>query len=451
MYKLHIPSTLLAGWMLATGFASAAAQQGPLDSLVDEGLRANLGLAQVRYRDSQSVARVQAARGLFLPSVDLDARYSRVSGGLDFGDLVNPAYVALNQLTGTSQYPTDLSLVLPFQQDMRLRAAVPLFNPTVIANYSLARNQRGLSQSQVGGAARALAATIQLAWLRHATAVRSVALYRSTLDIIEENLRVSERLVAAGTATPDNVSRARADLAEMEQRVADATRLRDAAARAFNQLLQRPLDTPVAMIPDSALMRPIDVPLGAALESAVERRDELKEAAWGVKVAQAQTKLATASFLPAISLAGDVGYQGNKVRFTGENDFAVASLVLQWNLFRGGADAARRAEGQFATASARAAERDAASAVELDVRQAYEAARVAEQEIGVAGQRLVAARRTFDLVQRRYDEGLAPHIEFTQARSDYTNAGINEIITRYAYLARLVELERAAALRDISY
>jgi len=328
---------------------------------------------------------------------------------------------------------------------------VPLFNPTVIANYSLAKGQRGLAQSQLGGTARTLAANIQLAWLRHAVAARSVELYRSTVDILQENLRVSERLVAAGTATPDNVSRARADLAETEQRLADATRLRDAAGRFFNQLLQRPLDTPVAVLPDSALMRPLDVPLPAALESGAEHRDEIKEADWGVKVAQAQTKIATASFLPAISLAGDVGYQGNRVRFTSQNNFAVASLVVQWNLFRGGADAARRAEGQFATAAARAASRDAASQVELQVREAYEAAQVAEQDIVVAGDRLAAARRTFDLVRRRYDEGLAPHLDFTQARADFTNAGLNEILTRYAYVARLVELERAAALRPLDY
>lgn len=449
MYK-HPDLMRIAFFLLVLAPGAAAAQQWPLDSLVSEGLRANLGLAQARFRDSQSVAGVRAARGLFLPTVDVDARYSRVSGGLDFGDLVNPAYAALNQLTGTDQFPTDLSLVLPFQQDMRLRAVVPLFNPAVIANYSLSKGQRGVAQSQLGGSTRQLAAGIQLAWLRHAAAVRSVELYRNTMDILQENLRVSERLVAAGTATPDNVSRARADLAETEQRLADATRLRDAAARAFNQLLQRPLDTPVASIPDSALMRPIGLSLGAALQSASDRRDELQEAAWGIKVAQAQSRLATASFLPSVALAGDVGYQGNKIRFTGENDFAVASLVLQWNLFRGGSDAARRAQAQFATASARAASQDAASQVELEVRQAHEAATIAEQEIAVAGQRLAAARRTFELVRRRYDEGLAPHLDFTQARADYTNAGLNEILTRYAYVARLVELERAAALRAIN-
>src|SRR5262245_44557729 len=50
-----------------------------------------------------------AVRAGYLPSVDLDARYTRTFGNqLDLGALVNPAYAALNQLTGTQQFPTDV-------------------------------------------------------------------------------------------------------------------------------------------------------------------------------------------------------------------------------------------------------------------------------------------------------------------------------------------------------
>jgi outer membrane protein TolC len=438
---------LLAVVLAAT--APLVAQQDPLGALVREGLENNLGLTETRLETTQRELDVTRARALFLPTAGVDARYSALSGVLDIGQFINPAYQTLNQLTGTNAFPTDLRITQPFKQDMRVRVTQPLFDASILANYSLARSLREVQRGRLGGSARELAAGIQLGYLQYASARQVVALYRSTLDVLQENLRVSERLVAAGSITPDAVSRARADLSETTQRLAEAEQQRDAAVRALNQLLNRPLDRPVEVIPDSALAFPLTLTLDEALARASDAREELQEADFGIRAARAQTRLAEASFLPSVALAVDYGFQGNRLRFSGDNDFTVASLVVQWNLFNGGRDAARRRQGRLETERAQVARADLETRIALQVRQAYEAAVVARDAIPTAGTRLEAAGRTFELVRRRYDEGLAPHLEFTQARADLTNAGLNEILTRYAYAARYVELERAAALRTI--
>ena len=427
----------------------AAAQQNPLDALVHEGLEQNLGLTQERLVTDERSLDVTRARALFLPTAGVDARYSALSGVLDIGDLVNPAYRALNQLTGTNAFPTDLSITQPFKQDMRVRVTQPLFDASILANYSLARSLREIQHGRLGAAARDLAEGIELGYLQFASARQVAALYGSTLEVLRENLRVSERLVAAGSATPDAVSRARADLSETTQRLAEAEQQRDAAARALNQLLHRALDRPVEVIPDSALAFPLAPTLDEALARAHDARDELREADFGVRAARAQTRLAEASFLPSVALAVDYGFQGDRLRFSGANDFTAVSVVVQWNLFNGGRDAARRRQGRLETERAQVAREDLETRIALQVRQAYDAAVVAREAIPTAGARLEAAARTFELVRRRYDEGLAPHLEFTQARADFTNAGLNQILTRYTYAARYVELERVAALRTI--
>jgi outer membrane protein TolC len=427
----------------------AAAQQNPLDALVHEGLEQNLVLTQERLVTDERNLDVTRARALFLPTAGVDARYSALSGVLDIGDLVNPAYRALNQLTGTNAFPTDLSITQPFKQDMRVRVTQPLFDASILANYSLARSLREIQHGRLGAAARDLAEGIELGYLQFASARQVAALYGSTLEVLRENLRVSERLVAAGSATPDAVSRARADLSETTQRLAEADQQRDAAGRALNQLLHRALDRPVEVIPDSALAFPLAPTLDEALARAHDARDELREADFGVRAARAQTRLAEASFLPSVALAVDYGFQGDRLRFSGANDFTAVSVVVQWNLFNGGRDAARRRQGRLETERAQVAREDLETRIALQVRQAYDAAVVAREAIPTAGARLEAAARTFELVRRRYDEGLAPHLEFTQARADFTNAGLNQILTRYTYAARYVELERVAALRTI--
>jgi outer membrane protein TolC len=440
-------SALLA--LLATLPAAAPAQESPLDALVREGIRNNLGLRQERLEDARSEAAVRQARGLYLPAVSLDARYSRTSGVLDIGDLVNPAYAALNQLTRSDAFPTDVDARLPLAQETKLRLTQPLFQPAVRENHRLARSLRGLQGAELAAATRQLAADVQAAYLGHAGAVRVVETYRATLPLLDENLRVNERLVANGRATSEGVYRARAERSETLQQLAEAERQRDAAARGLNFLLGRPLDAPVDVLPDSTLDAAADVPLDEALRSALGAREELAQADFGIRAAESQGRLARATYLPGVSLAVDYGVQGQRYRFGADDDFAVASLVLQWSVFNGGQDAARGQAARLDTERARTRRAELERAVEMQVKQAWEAVASARTARAAADDRLAAARRTFELVSRRWEEGIAPHIEFVDARTAYTAARLNAVLTLYDHALRRVELERAAALRRL--
>src|SRR5574341_414981 len=61
--------------------ASLTAQRpDPLGSLVAEALRTNLSLTGERLAERRAAADVRDARGLFLPSLGVESRYSRVVG-----------------------------------------------------------------------------------------------------------------------------------------------------------------------------------------------------------------------------------------------------------------------------------------------------------------------------------------------------------------------------------
>ncbi|MGH7546194.1 MAG: TolC family protein, partial [Gemmatimonadota bacterium] len=114
----------------------------PLAHLVEEAIRHNLALEQARLSEDRAGAEAREARGLFLPALALESRYSEQDGTLNFGDFVNPAYAALNEMSGTNRFPTDLDFTLPFQHESRLRLTQPLFNERIRANYALARHRR---------------------------------------------------------------------------------------------------------------------------------------------------------------------------------------------------------------------------------------------------------------------------------------------------------------------
>lgn len=421
-----------------------------LNALVQEALARNLALAREALTERQGASGVRQARGLLLPTLAVDARYSEFSGVVDIGEFINPAYAALNQLLGSSAFPTDVAATLPFRQDTRLRATQLLYSQAAIEQWRLARTMHGVTQAQRELAARQLAADIQLSWLSYAGAARLVDVYAAALDVLEENERVADRLVQRGAGTVDAVYRARADRAEVAQELADAERTRDDARRLLNLLIDRDPETPVAVVDDSTLVRPLPENRDVTMRDALARREEMRQASLGVDAASRQLKLAGAAFLPTVALAAEWGIQGDRYRFDGSGNVALASLVLQWNLFNGGQDAARREQATMERRKAELRQRETERRITVQVAQAWAAAEVAQRGLGTSAARLDAAQRSFTLVSRRYDEGLAPHVEFVAARSALTQAELNAVLTRFTYAARRVELERAAALRALT-
>ena len=433
--------------------AAQSPSPNPVDAYVRQALRANLSLAQAQLDEDRADAALHEARALRLPSLAFSSRRTRTDGGLDLGTLVNPAYRALNQLTGTSAFPTNVGLTLPFAQETRVRLAQPIFQPAIGAGVRAASAERDAQSAGVRAAARRLAAEVQTSYWAIASATRVAELFRATLPLMDENVRVNERLLANGTVTPEAVLRSRAERSEVVQQLADAEQRESAALRSFNLLLDRPLDAAVELLSDSALALVVDttanLTLDELLRHALAARDELREDDFGVAAASAQEKAATAAFLPTVAVALDYGVQGNTYRFDREHDALAASVVVEWNLFNGGRDEARRQQASIGERRARVARTEIERRIELDVRQAYDALQVARAGIGTARDRVAAARRSFELVTRRHAEGMASQIEFIDARTAYTRAELNLILTRQSYAVRAVELERAAALRVI--
>jgi outer membrane protein len=447
--RILIPAVVL-GWLLRPGTPAISAQQSPLDDYVAEGLSRNLTLMEERLALARADAGVRQARGRWLPSLTFNARYSERSGDiLDLGDLVNPAFGALNQLLGSDQFPTDVSLKQPYKQETVLRLTQPLFLPAASAGVTIARNVREGQAAATGAAIRRIAAGIRLAYLDLARATRVAELARATLALLEENLRVSQALVDHGAATPDVLLRARADRSEGEQRLAEAGRLVEAARGAFNLLLERPLEQQVELSADSALRLSLEAPLDRVLASGLATREELHQLDAGVRAAAGQERQATSAFLPTLVAAVDYGFQGERYRFAADRDFLIASLVLQWNLFNGGQDRARRDQARFEGERLRTEREATRRRIELEIRTAWRAAEVAGQARATAADRLASAERNYGLVERKYRAGAAPQIELIDARTSYTGARLNLILTTYDYFARCVDLDRAAALYPV--
>lgn len=443
--RIHRAAALFVSLGLLT--LPLTAQSRVVDDYVSLGLKQNLGVRQEDLEVRKSGAVLKEARANFLPSATINARNSSVRGNqIDFGSFINPVFVTLNQLTGTANFPTDVVLRLPLKQETSIRLAQPIFQPAAFAGYRAAGAARDAQSATRDARVTQVAADIRSAYLQHAKARRLAELRAATRLLLEAQVRVMARLIDAGRATPDALSRARAELSDAVQREAEAAQLVGATRQAFNMMLARPLESAIDIVADSS-MGFVEMPtLDVAITSGTAQRAELRALGAAEKAAVAQRRLAQSAFLPNVALAVDYGVQGNEYRFASDADFTTISVVASWNLFNGGRDAARAEQAGLEAQRIALQTDDAKRGVELQVRLAWQSAEVARAAIATAEEQRIAAARTHELVRRRAEEGLASPLELSQARTQLTAAELNAVFTTYDYYLRRVELDRAAAL-----
>jgi len=433
----------------------AAPTSSVLDGYVAQGLQSNLALQQRRASRDKAEAALQGARALFYPTLDFNARYSVADGGRNIevpvGDLLNSTYATLNQLTGSEKFPQLQNQSTPFlrprEHETKLRLSVPVYQPALRFNHAISREQAQVEALDVQRYRRELVKEIKVSYFNYLAAQRVIALYERTQKLVERNKRVNEKLVQNQRATPDVVYRSQAEISGVQQQLAEARKNEQVARAYFNFLLNQPQDQPIQALPDSMLSLPEPLPLTALNEAAGAGREEVKQQQKAVDIAKLGLGLARSRYQPTVAGLVDHGYQGPTYDFSNRNGnrFTQASLVLNWTLFGGLQNRAQtdRARAEQRQQSARLQE--VQSQIGLEVRQDYYELLAARAQVQAAEDRVRSAAQAFRLVSRQYEEGLTPLVQFIDARTTFTNAELNVLLTKYAYLGQLANTERSAA------
>ena len=433
-------------------------QHNVLDKYINQGLKNNLALKQEQFSLEKSLQALTEARGMFLPSVSIEARYSRAGGGrvIEFpvGDLMNPVYGTLNQylasISQTPFFPTDLqNEQIPFlreeEHDTKIRITQPVFQPAIYYNYKIKSKLNEVQRAKLSIFKRQLTADIKTAYFKYLIAVRGEELCHRTMLLVKENLWVSEKLFQNGKATEEVVFRAKAEISELEQKLAEVEKNRKLAAAYLNFLINRPLESPIEIIDDSVLNFNHELNLEQAQAQALHNREEFQQLKSAIEAAKSSVGLASSSFLPGVSGVFDYGFQGEEYSFTEKDDYWMASLVLQWNLFNGFQDKSKRSKAALDKSKLETQLMELEQQIKLQVQEAYSNLVVAGKTITSVNERLNSARKSFRIINKKYEQGMAPQIEYLNARNTFTNAEANQIIARYDYGIKRAEFERVVA------
>lgn len=409
-----------------------------MDGLVRDAEVSSLALAGAEAEVAGQLAELDAARARFLPSIDLDLRYSRADGGrsVSFPNPAIPGEVL------------SFNFLRSREQESVLRLTQPLFDRRITSASRIAGAEYEASREAREALRARLRRDVRQGFLAWLAAGESAAILEASLEAALENERVNGSLYENGKVTRDQLLRAEADRLEVEEQLTAARAAGENARRYVNLLRSKPLDDPLT----AAAATDADIaswwnqvratPDALASRAARERR-ELRQVERGIEAAAAAEDLARAAFTPRLALAIDTGIQGETYGFGADDRFTLASLVLRFNLFAGGGDRAAVREARARSAQLRAQRDQLAQQVALEVAAALQDYAVAEASLRRADKRVEAAEGAFDIARRKRDLGQIAQVEFIDARRALTQARLSRQFSRYEALGALVAIEYA--------
>lgn len=423
------------------------AQEDVLDNYVRQGLDSNLVIVQKELSLKKALNGLASAKSLYLPNVSFDMTYTTASGGrsidLPIGDMLNPVYATLNQLTNSMSFPSITNQQINFlpknYYDARIRTSIPLINTDIKHNKEINKHLSVISQQEIEIYERELVMEIKIAYYNYRSAVDAVAIYQNALSLAQEGKRVHEKLLEVGKGLPAYVIRANAEIAQHEAKIAEAQQQEKNAKYYFNALLKRDKNEDILV---EKYTVPIEYP---GIPSAAKDREELESLATNVAIQETLVKMNKQVYIPKLNAFLDLGSQAEGMRVNRHSAYYMLGAQLSFPIFSGNRNKLKVQESQLAVAEAQNKLEQAKQQLGLvvDIAQNEVLSTYKNYESTVA--QLEAADTYQRLIQRGFAAGVNTYIETVDARTQFINAKLAHNIASYKYLSAWAKYEREAA------
>jgi len=425
-----------------------------LDTYINTALENNLTLQQKEYSYQKSLEALNEAKRMFLPTVSFEARYTVAEGGrtviIPFGDMINPAYNNLNAVNQSinlpvSQYPEienqSLSFVRSPEQETKLVVGVPVFNAAIIQNHKIQKSVVEVEKINVEIYKRELVKEVKEAYVTYLQAEQIYKLYNNTLNTVKQNLKNRQSLFTNDKITIDEVYAAKAQVKQVEKDLTEADKNRIVASSWFNFLLNRDFDTEIE-IEQIAVSVISNYKLEDIKNAALTNREEFSQLDKYIEIQKNTVKLEKGSALPKVSLFGQYGNQGTDYSFDSESDLAVMGVSMKWDLFTSGRRKSKINQAKIDRNITESRKLEVERQVQLEVIDAYYSIQTAMQGIGLANEELQNYQKSYNLVEKKYQQGMVNYLEYSNSLNNKLNAENKLILAQYSYQLEQIKLER---------
>ena len=382
----------------------------------------------------QAELRSKEARAALLPDVEGAFSYENRTAnlaamGISLTRLPFPGF----------EFPT---FVGPFlTMDARASVTQSVFDVSSIRKFQASKVGVSAARSDSESASEQVAAVVARAYLGAVRADTDVETAQANVMLSQAVLRQAENQKNAGTGTGIEITRARVQLANDQQRLLVTENARRAAHLQLMRAMGVRLDTEVQLT-DGLRYVPVDaLTLENARAQALRDRPDYKAQQEREANARLMASATVMERLPSLAAFGDYGSSGSA--FSNSLPTRTYGISLKVPLWDGARRDARRAESASQHRAEAIRTNDVREQIELDVRLALDALSSAQDQVRVAKDGLDLAESELEQARRRYQAGISDSLEVTDAQTRLERARDNQTAALYNYNVARIDLAQA--------
>lgn len=443
---------LISLQLLVIFFTTQSLYAQSLDEYIRQGIDANQVLQQKTIALDKAMLALKIANGMFAPSVGLIGNYTTGDGGrsiaLPVGDLLNPVYATLNQLTASDQFPQIENVNQNFFPrnfyDVRVRTSIPLINTDLVYNKKIQQQQKLLQEYEVVVYKRELVKNIKTAYYNYLNALEAQGIYQSAMTRALESKRVNESLLTNGKGLPAYVLRAESEIESIKAQATEAEQQVNNAKLYFNFLLNR--DGNSLINTDFNTIEAVNTVISTFQSENVSReREELLQLQSAVELNTTVLHMKQTFWMPKLSGFVDLGAQAENLKYNDDANYYLIGLQLDMPLFAGFTNRHRIQQSKLDVKNAELNRSLVANQVKMSTQFARNGLSSAYQNYVSAQKQYEAALSYQKLIDKGYKEGVSTFIESIDARNQLTTTQLLLNINRYKVLIAAANLERETA------
>ena len=437
---------------IAFAINSSSGQSTILENYVQQALKDNLSLRQNDLNIEKQLSLIQQANKLWDPQLNMNASYLLARGGrviiFPIGDLFNPTYEAINRISGTNSFPTDLDneeiqLTPNNFLDAQLSLSKPLINSNIKFNQKIQQEILKLKSLDKELSKREIVYQVKTAYYNLLKSHQAEKILGENQSLLSELLEFNKTLVKYDKATTEIISDVKYQLSSLEQQFASIYEQKVIDKCYFNLLLNRPLEMTVVI--DSSIVessRIIENSLSDYVSQAQSQRTEFNQVNTASTINLLNRERIDGEKKPILGVTAGVGYQSEDFNFDLGGPLYTLGLGMSWNIIDGGL---RKEKIQELIVDQNIIDNNMnqlSQQIELEVTQAYYGLLSIKSQLIAQEAGIKSATDSYNKVKTRYENDRALLIELLQSQTQLISAKLTRVLTQFEYLGQMALLEK---------
>jgi outer membrane protein TolC len=369
------------------------------------------------------------AKAMYGPDVKFGIQYTLAAGGRSIafpvGDLLNPVYSTLNQLTLSNAFPQIENVNEQFLPnnfyDARFRVTQAIYYPDLAINKKLKMEMLEQKNLEIKAFKRLVSKQTMQAYIQYVMSQNAIEIYMSADTLLQEAKRSTQSMIRNGIALPTAMSRLENQSAELLSQKSEAIGNHKNADSYLRYILGIYIDD----IKTPTLGGMKDLP-SIVLENPKER-EELLQLKQAVKMQSLSIEKENKHYYPRIGAQFDAGSQDFDF---GWQPYALLGINVDLNIYDHKKHNHRKQAAKADILATEAMYLQTESQITLQQDVARENVNTAIIQANVYESRIEATQKIYDEVFVKYKEGSAGYIELVDAQTQLTQIKLQHLVAK---------------------